>query len=390
MLHSYYNESLLGLQGVEIKKIEKNEEKMVIEIELPRKTCVCPMCEKRTNKIHDYRIQKVKDLSAFGKPVVLILRKRRYTCSCGKCFAEPNEFLSKYQRMTRRTIFSMLERLSSVHSYTDTAIEYGVSPNTVIRHFKQIQYAKPTQLPEVIGIDEFRGNSSGEKFHVILTDIKEKRVIDIMRTRKEMNLCDYFKKYDRKNVKYFVSDMYKPYAEIAATYFPNAVYVIDKYHWIRQMTWAFEAVRKEVQKRFSKKYRIYFKHSKGLLLKHGEELNGDERRQVYIMLDVSPSLSTAYFLKEQLYRILKEPDANKQKQMFYDWIREAEDSEVPAFQKCAATYRNWLIPITNSFFCTYTNGFTEGCNNKIKVLKRNAYGFRNFKTFRNRILFLFS
>ena len=170
----------------------------------------------------------------------------------------------------------------------------------------------------------FAMKGKGKENEAVLTDIKEKKVIDILKTRKEVDLCQYFKGYDRKNVKYFVSDMYKPYAEIAATYFPNATYVIDKYHWIRQMTWAFEAVRKEVQKRFSKQYRIYFKHSRGLLLKHEEDLTEDQRQQVYIMLDIDPDLSTAYFLKEMLYRILKESEPDKQKKLLSDWIEEDE------------------------------------------------------------------
>ena len=59
------------------------------------------------------------------------------------------------------------------------------------------------------------------------------------------------------------------------------------------------------------------------------------------------------------------------------------------FEKCAGTMRNWFAGITNSFDSNITNGFTEGCNNKIKVLKRNAYGYRNFNRFRNRILHMF-
>lgn len=183
---------------------------------------------------------------------------------------------------------------------------------------------------------------------------------------------------------------YQPYAEIAACYFPSATYVIDKYHWVRQAIWAFEAVRKEIQKQFSKQHRIYFKKSRHLLLKHMDKLKPDQVQQVLIMLDISPTLSTAYFLKEQLYAILSEPDPNQQKKRLSEWIEEAEESEIPAFVKCAITYRNWFTPITNSFFCPYTNGFTEGCNNRIKVLKRNAYGVQNFKRFRNRILFMFS
>lgn len=180
--------------------------------------------------------------------------------------------------------------------------------------------------------------------------------------------------------------MYKPYAEIAACYFPNATYVIDKYHWIRQAIWAFEAVRKEVPKQ----HRIYFKKSRHLLLKHMDKLKPEQLQQVLVMLDISPTLSTAYFLKEQLYAILSGTDPDQQRKRFSDWIEEAAESEIPVFVKCANTYRNWFTPITNSFSCPYTNGFTEGCNNRIKVLKRNAYGVQNFKRFRNRILFMFS
>ena len=100
----------------------------------------------------------------------------------------------------------LLDKLSDNRSYTTVAKEFNVSVSTVIRFFKNIQYSNPTKLPEVIGIDEFKGNSGGEKFHGILTDLNENRVIDILKTRYEHDLCDYCKKYDRCNDKYFVSD----------------------------------------------------------------------------------------------------------------------------------------------------------------------------------------
>ena len=385
MLNSYYIEKLIGFQGVQVKNIEEKEEKQIFSIELERKEVKCPCCGKMTSKVHDYRTQMIKDLPAFGKTIDISYRKRRYVCECGKRFAEPNDFLARYQRMTNRAITELLDRLSNVHSYTSVGKEFGVSPNTVIRFFENVQYPKPTKLPKVIGIDEFKGNSGGEKFNGILTDIAQKRVIDILKTRKSCDLYTYFRNYDRSEVKYFVSDMYAPYRELAETFFPNATYVIDKYHWIRQATWAFENVRKEVQKKFSKKHRIYFKHSRSLLLKRMDKLEPEQVTQVMVMLDCSAELSTAYFLKEQLYKILDMTDPVKQRAQ----LEEAGESEVKAFQKCAKTYRNWFKPITNSFFCPYTNGFTEGCNNKIKVLKRNAFGMQDFKRFRNRILFVF-
>ena len=167
MLNSYYTEKLLGLQDVAIKNIEEKGERYEILIEQWRKYCACPRCGEITNKIHDYRYQRVKEVSAFEKEVILVLRKRRYACSCGKRFAEPNTFLAKYQRMTQRAIMGLLEKLSDSRSYTSVAREFGISTSTVIRFFKNIQYSKPVELPEVIGIDEFKGNSGGEKFHGI-------------------------------------------------------------------------------------------------------------------------------------------------------------------------------------------------------------------------------
>lgn len=391
MLSINFIEKIIGYQEVIIKNIEEANENLYIHMMMKRKECVCPVCKRKTNRVHDYRKQMVRELNAFGKKVWIILQKRRYVCSCGKRFIEPVPFLPRYQRMTQRCTIEMINRLADVRSYTAVAKEFEVSVSTVIRRFEYINYPKPDKLPEMIGIDEFKGNSGGQKYHCILTDLKTGRVIDIIRTRYEHDLIDYFKKYDRSGVSVFVSDMYSTYSEIAETYFPKAIYVTDRYHWIRQAIWAFEAVRKEVQKKFSKSHRIYFKHSRKLLLKRECKLSTEEHRQVNIMLYASAELSTAYFLKEELYRVLDEVEnPDKQKAAFEKWISDAECSGLSAFERCAKTYNKWKIPILNSLRCPYTNGFTEGCNNKIKVLKRNAYGLKNFKRFRNRILFLFS
>lgn len=382
-----YIEKMMGMQDVEVKKIEEEEKRITIYIEMYRKDCECPVCGRKTRRVHDYRWQRVKELPAFGNDVELRIHKRRYACDCGKHFYEPCQFLGKYQRRTRRTTMTMIERLSDVRSYTKVAEEFKVSVPTVMRIFENISYPKPTTLPEAVGIDEFKGNTGGEKYNCILTDVGKKQVLDIMKSRKQADLCEYFKKIDRSGVKYFVSDMYVPYAEIAKTYFPKATYVIDKYHWIRQAIWAFENVRKEVQKKFSKGYRIYFKHSRNLLLKREEKLTQDELDRVHVMLSTSADLSTAYFLKELLYKLLNTEDPDTQKCKLSEWIDAALDSDIKPFKRCAVTYQKWFSPIVNSFYCPYTNAYTEGFNNKIKVLKRNAFGLRNFRRFRNRILF---
>ena len=106
-----------------------------------------------------------------------------------------------------------------------------------------------------------------------------------------------------------------------------------------------------------------------------------------VMLSIDVNLSTAYFLKEQFFKILKCNNSSESKPLLSSWISHAQSSGIKKFSNCANTITRRSVGILNSFDYPYTNGFTEGANNKIKVLKRNAYGFRNSNRFRNRILY---
>lgn len=389
MLSTNITEKLVGLQGIIVKNVVQNENSIEIFMELERQEQNCPCCGSVTKTIHDYRRQIIKDIPAFGKPIIIRLKKRRYRCACGKRFFEKNSFLPRYHRMTNRLSAYIIDKLREVSSFSSVAREVSLSVSTVIRVFDLVNYS-PTVLPKVLSIDEFKGNTNREKYQCIITDPINKRIVDILPTRYKHDLIRYFKRFDRTKTSHFVSDMWSTYADISATFFNNATYIIDKYHYIRQVIWALEAVRKETQKKFSKSHRIYFKRSKALLIRRYDSLSIDEQKQVMVMLSVDVNLSNAYFLKEQFFKLLRCKGSAYAKQMLSTWIRDAHNSRIKRFSDCANTFTNWSKAILNSFDCPYTNGFTEGCNNKIKVLKRNAYGFRNFNRFRNRILHIFS
>lgn len=165
---------------------------------------------------------------------------------------------------------------------------------------------------------------------------------------------------------------------------------MDKYHWIRQVIWAFDGVRKDVQKKLGKEYRLCFKHSRKFLFERFDKPSNEHKLQVNAMLYVSPTLSTAHFYKEDFLKILDCKDRESAKVALSSWIDSAYDCGIDRFRKCAQTMINRSTGVLNSFSCPVTNGFTEGCNNKIKGLKRNAYGYQNYSRFRNRILHMFS
>lgn len=366
MLYTYFIEKLTGMQGIIINNIESNEKEVHIHCELKRKPHKCPNCGCVTDCVHDYRVQVIKDIPSFGKFVYIHLRKRRYRCKCGKRFAEDNNFLAKYQRYTTRFIIYIIELLRNTISFTQIARENNTSVTEVMRIFDMIFYSL-NELPRTVAIDEFKGNTGGEKYNCIITGPE-----------------------NRMEVELFVSDMWKTYSNVSGTWLKNATQVVDKYHWIRQIIWAFERVRKEEQKKFPKSERKYFKHSRKLLLKRFDELNDEQKQQVNIMLYKSANLNIAHWFKEDFLKILDCNDREEAKKRMSEWIDSALDSGIEHLEKCAKTMLNWLNGILNSFLTPITNGFTEGCNNKIKVLKRNAYGYQNFNRFRNRILHMFS
>lgn len=393
MLYNYSISNLTGLQDLKIKNIDTLGNFLLINAEIERKPHKCPCCNNLTDKVHDYRVQVIKDIPAFGKFILISLRKRRYVCKhCKKRFYEQMQFLPRYHRMTNRLSAWVINLLKDVRSFSSVAREVNLSVSTVIRIFDLVGYSKPQSLPEVIAIDEFKGNTGKEKYQAIITDPKTGVILDILPDRKQSHLVQYLKQYNKKErdkVKFFVSDMWKPYRELSEIFFKNCIYLVDKYHYVRQIIWAFERTRKRIQKKYSKEYRLLFKNSKRLLTKRKSKLNEEQLAQVEALLYVSDELRTAYYLKEAFYELLDCQDKKNAKQMMSDWIYDAQSSGIVDYDTCSNTLINWQNGILNTFDYPYTNGFTEGCNNRIKVLKRNAYGYRNFNRFRKRILHIF-
>jgi transposase len=389
MLKKDYTAKLLNLEDVMITNVENTGSEVHIYLELPRKTHSCPCCGASTSIVHDYRSQIIKDVP-LGRKTYLHLRKRRYRCpDCGKRFYEKNPFLPRYYRATSRMIASILEDFRNLTPACKIAERYNVSTSTALRYFDYIDYGCK-ELPEVLSIDEFKGNADGEKYQSIITDPKSRRVLDILPNRFEYDLIHYFKQFPKRNaVKYFVSDMNPHFKSVAKICFPNAKVVVDRYHVSRQVIWAMENVRKAEQKRLSDRFRKYFKRSKALLNKSIAKLTADEMEQLALMFQISPRLATAYRLKNEFLKIMH-TDSATAKSLLAQWLFDAENAKFSEFASCIKAYRNWAEEILNALDVPWSNGFTEGCNNKTKVLKRVCFGVRNFPRFRNRILHLAS
>lgn len=359
-------------------------------IKCPVKEHTCPTCHSSTSRVHDYYLRSFSHIMIGKRATKIYYNQRRYVClHCGKRFAEKNSFIQKFYRHSNDVVNSVFDDLTSIKNLSQIGHDNNMSSQNVSRLMNKFMpiFHNTTSLPEAIGIDEFRGNSGGNKFQVVITDLKTHKVIDVISSRSEDALYNFFRKISNpKNVKLVAMDLSLFFKKIIADIFPNAKIIADTFHFTRLMHWALDNVRKDVQKGLPKDMRIYFKRSRSVLHKRINDLNPDEYNQLTNMLDYNENLRWAYSIVQNLFEIIDEKNSDKKVSLFKEFMTYASNCDLPEFNKHIQTYFKWHKYIINSFYTNYSNGITEGLNTKIKTLKRVSFGFRNFQNFRLRIL----
>lgn len=391
MLQDNYTQDLPLFKGVSVKYFRENEESGNLEafIEMPVKEHRCPHCGHITTYVKDYRLQTVKDLTVAGNPLIVTVRKRRYICKeCNSTFTENNPYIKRYCHFPQRFYFESIKETLTLQSFTSIARRVGVSVSSIIRWFDNINYPK-AELPSCIAIDEFKGNTGDEKFQCNLSDPVKHKIIDILPSRNPEDLCKHFLEYpyeERAKVKKVVMDLSTLFHSLAKQLFPEAKIIADKFHVIRVVINSLENVRKRIQKEFHDAKRKWFKRSRQLLLKPEYKLTDEDKIELNRMLNSSSELEKAWILKERFYEIFRKDTRTEAKKELRDWLLLANQLSIPEFQHCITTFTNWSTEIANIVGENISNGFIEGSNNKIKVLKRISFGVQNFRRFRNRIL----
>lgn len=366
-----------------------------IEFHLPRKHHHCPICGSQATYVHDYRKQ---NLCGFSPEIKYIYNRRRYRCQdCGKAFSEDNSFIDRFQRMPRSEIEHIIQEHGDPVPSSFIAHRHDISPTTVIRHFahaesaaKEKEAVNEEALSAVISLDEFRGNA-GAKFQVVVNDLQHRKCCDIIDDRSVATLYDRIRSYplaDRENVVMVSIDLSPLFRKLIEDCLPNAEIAADKFHAVRLANDALDSIRKEVQTHLDPSQRKWFKNSRRTLLKRKHKLTPTERIKLSQMFALSEKLALAHALKEEYYRLFDSTDRATYKERLREFKEHVLASGIAPFMRVLKTLEQWKEEIWNGIRTGYNNGFTEGCNNTIKVLKRVCYGFRNFENFRRRILYI--
>lgn len=412
-------EKILLLEKYKIIKIEERSENKrmikIIYVESKNKKNKCPACGEYTSSIHD-RLKpiEVKYLKVIEQDTKVNIVKKRFVChKCNKIFTENLDLNQK-----RKTISNKLEQkvLKDLLNY-NLSIKYiadsnNISSDSVRKILINAMSEYPKQvinLPKVISFDEFKADTNKGKYAFILNDPIHRKALDILPERKKEYLIQYFTYCNnRHSVEFVISDMYEPYLLVQQIMFPKAKYVVDKFHYTRYIMKALDDVRIKLQKEYgynSKEYRM-LKNKKNitLLRKYSNDIDWwtytkryknkhmvdilkyDLREQ---LLSINEELNQGYVLKELFLDLINYSDYEHAEEEIREWIDVCKGSGLKEFEDASKTIENWLPYIVNSFIDKrFSNGFTEGLNNKIKVIKRVAFGYRNFDFFRLRLMYI--
>ena len=385
--------NLFGIQENLVKKVERGQNFINFFIETKPKLHICPSCNHYTNKVHDYRIQKIQHIKVGQIQSYIILNKRRYVCPhCNKRFYEHYDFVNKNFRKSNDVFNSVCHDLKQLKNFKTIADDNNITIPTVIRYMNyaiMLSNKHLVSLPKHIGIDEFKGNCNHTKYQFHIFDLDTHKTIDILQSRSYNFLENFFSKFtleERLNVEIVSMDLYAPFKKIVKDKLPHAAIIADIFHFTRIATNPLDELRLNLWRNTKGKEKLYFKYIKHALLKDISKLKDKEAEKLLYAFELSPILKFAYTLKQKFLDIKKLSSFEEKEKAFRNWLYEAECSTIYEFKSAIKTLRTWHQYISNSFKYNISNGPVEGKNNLIKTLKRISFGFKNLKNFRNRII----
>ena len=359
----------------------------------------CPECESQMKKYDFQKPSKIPYLETTGMPTRILLRKRRFKCyHCSKMMVAETSLVKKNHQIPRIINQKIAQKLIEKPSMTDIAHQLAISTSTVIRKLNDFRFKHDfSRLPEIMSWDEYAFTKG--KMSFIAQDFDKLNIITVLEGRTQAIIRNHFLRYNRVvrcQVKIITMDMFSPYYDLARQLFPNAKIVLDRFHIVQHLSRAMSRVRVQIMNQFERKSHEYkaIKRYWKLIQQDSRKLSDKRfyrptfrshltnKEVLEKLLSYSQELRQHYDLYQLLHFYFQEKQANH----FFDLIEEAISCVNPIFQTVFKTFLKDKDKIINALELPYSNAKLEATNNLIKVIKRNAFGFRNFENFKTRIL----
>ena len=394
-----------GWEGFELVRVAREPASesdpvpaIVLELRpVPNHPKRCSRCGEIVVEIHDVSERRVRDLPILEAQTWLVFPRARLACPrCGPT-VEAVPWLDRYQRITTR-LAAAIARLAQVLPIKHVAAWFGVGWETVKqidRHALERRLG-PVDLSavRVIAIDEFALHR-GQRYATVVAEVPTKRVLWVGRGRAQADVRAFVALLGPAGcarVEAVVMDMSPAFAAEVRAACPQAAVVYDLFHvaamYARDVV---DRVRIDETNRLGRalprgdrgrgrrvKERRVLQGARWLLLRNRRDVRTRaDRVRLRELLAANRALFVAYVLKDDLKRLWHYRHPGAARRFWRDWYRRAVESGVPALLRFARRLDQRIDGVINHCRYPLNNGLLEGMNNKIKLLKRMAYGYRD-------------
>lgn len=380
---------VVGLPGYQLTGSERTSAGVRLQVSYIGATS-CPHCQGTTLRNKGKYERTVRHLDVGGRATEMVIEARKWRCApCGRQFRQPLPGIPRYQRASEGFQRQIYEQHLDGISCRRLSQRRRLGAATVDRYFQRClrrQFGEwhSTRCPKILGIDEhFFTRKKG--YATTLCDLKKHRIYDVVLGRSEASLAKYLERLEgRDAVRVVCMDLSSTYRALVRRYFPNAQIVADRFHVIRLINHHFLACWRQLDPAGAKNRGLL-----SLMRRHRHHLSPDQQLRLSTYLDERPALSAIYDFKQQLCTLLTiKHQTRRQCQPLVPRllaaIVELRQSPFASLAKLGETLFSWRQEIMTMWRFTRNNGITEGLHNKMEVISRQAYGFRNFQNYRLR------
>lgn len=383
-----------GLVGY--RQVSQNFEggQVTIRIDQPRDKLRCAHCGSAEVWAQGAKERTFRTVPIGCKPVNVVFPVPRVLCfDCGQVLQVKIRFADPKKRYTHQFERYALD-LSRHMTIKAVAVHLQVSWDTI----KEIQakslkrrFGKPNlRRLKQLAIDEI-AIGKGHHYVTVVLNLATGAVVFVGDGKGVAALTPFWTKLRRAraNVKAVATDMSPAYIRAIRDNLPKVVHVFDHFHVVKLFNEKLSGLRRELyHQALSDLDRKVLKGTRWLLLKNPENLQDDrdELARLQEALRLNQPLATAYYLKEDLRQIWDQPNKRMARRVLNDWMKRARASGIRMLVQFANTLEEHREGILNYYHYPISTGPLEGTNNKIQLMKRQAYGFRDQAFFKLKIL----
>lgn len=383
---------ITGVEGIQILNIEGDKEITVHADFVGQK--VCNHCHSSKVRLKDGYFRTLKHTRTGNRIITLRLKVFKVKClHCGKYSASKVPGILPRRRATESFRREVFEKHHGGLSQTFLAKTHDIGAATIERWYHDFIVYRVKELsarscPKILGIDEhFFTRKLG--YATTLTDIRNGKVFDVTLGRSDAALSRYLSGLKgRHQVKIVVMDLSETYRSIVKKFFPQAKIISDRFHVVRLVNYYFQKVWQSLDP--------HAKNNRGLLSlmrRNPWHLSDSQTQRLHDYLASVPGLLAIYEAREKLLKLilmknLKFADARAHLGEFLNMITSLLHCPMESLRSLGKTLQSWSEEIVRMWRTTLSNAITEGFHNKMEMISRRAFGFKNFNNYRLRVIAL--